>query len=186
MKKILFPLLVIMALAATAFGQVQFPVPDRYVGEGPTFAIVDADTIWFTQYQNLITDANEATLSFDGEAAFPGPHMYPLYLNYPYGETGTVKKIQVRPTAVLAWADKPFRWQGFIGGDSLTINTIFTHVDTVFASSGQQFDGLATVSDVKYPCWTLIKGAVDTLRFDSVQNDTLYVKALLEYPPNVN
>ena len=169
MKRILSLFLAVLALVATiavaAPGPVQTPaIPDGYVALGPRLALTaQADTVWTTTLQKGVDE------DFDGETAFPGPWLNPAKMRL-YKSDGT--EPLTKPAGFSVWSSGRFSYQGFAGGDSISVLAVYCDSTSVNDIPRMPNRALAH-----------ILSALDTLRVRSfISTDTVFVQPLAIKP----
>lgn len=129
--------------------------------------------------QQYATNSTTTLVDFDEAKVPAGPHYYPISLKAPT-QTGELLSHTVRPSLWRLWATGPFRYKGFMGGDSLS--TVHVPVDTMSASLDWEADAVHLPHGARFPCFTTIYGALDSLRVTPAASDTLYIQGYVEMP----
>lgn len=168
----LFMLLVALTLPLVAFAQN--PELDGIIAQGKVYQSVATND---TLHSSLTR-----TIGAGGQLATKWRGPIPLYEARNTGEMG-IKSYSL-PNAWYVYARKPFYYKAmfavpgvkasskFATGDSS--GTVATYVDTI--------PRVSWAAREIFPCWTVVYGPLQQLRFDPTAADTVYIKPLVIKP----
>ena len=150
MKKILFPLLALMAVAAIVAAQPMLG-PSDYLGAGKTQVIDNHETLTITAFA----------------------------IDVPSGIGGQLKSVTYQPSAFAFWAKRPFDIQVFDADDDSLFPDAPVRIDTTangFLGAG----ALLTETAVGFPCQFIFPGYAASITVNSVSADSVFCMPLVK------